>query len=84
MQDGSATTYIDLPINPDVVVGYMASIQRRDANGVTVIDVGNLIAVSTMNTMGSAIKNLYRSQSLIPVADLKLKAKHLMAGHRSR
>jgi integrase len=77
--DGSR---ILLPISVEVITAYMASIQRRDEQGRYVTTGGKLIAVSTMNTVKSAVNNLYRVRK-VPVDEaLRVELKNFMAGHR--
>lgn len=83
--DGGGVEYkIILPISREVVMAYMGAIQRRDEHGNPVEHGGKLMAVSTMNTIGSAINYLYRVHGIQHTMDPRLKAaiKDFMAGHR--
>ncbi len=73
---------IILPLPSEVIIAYMTSIQRRNEDGTPVQHGGKLIAVSTMNTIGSSIANLYRSRNVIQSDEQKLCVKNFMAGHR--
>lgn len=73
---------IILPLPTEVIMAYMASIQRRNEDGMPVQQGGKLIAASTMNSIGSSIANLYRSRNVIQSGEQKLCVKNFMAGHR--
>jgi hypothetical protein len=73
---------IILPLSTEVIMAYMASIQRRNEDGTPVQQGGKLIAVSTMTSIGSSIANLYRSRNVVQSDEQKLSVKNFMAGHR--
>jgi hypothetical protein len=66
---------LKLPLDPSVVVAYMASIQHH-------VDNDQLIAVSTLSTVGSAIYDYYRKKNIALDSTLKSEISNFMSGHR--
>lgn len=64
-----------LPLQKDVVLAYLSEMQHRP-------DTGQLKASSTMNSIGSAIADIYKDRNMQISTEIKQGISNFMAGHR--